>query len=63
MAVKETASLPPLSVQFEAAEDHGSSPAENPTLGDVIAARFDRRDLIKGLLGCAAIAATFPPWR
>lgn len=61
MATKETALPLPLSVQFECAEDEGSSPGENPTLGDVIAARFDRRDLIKGLLGCAAIAATVSP--
>ncbi|MCZ8374539.1 MAG: PhoX family phosphatase [Beijerinckiaceae bacterium] len=51
----------PLSVQFEEAEDQGSNDSPNPTLGDVIAARFDRRDLMKGLLGCAAIAATVSP--
>jgi secreted PhoX family phosphatase len=31
------------------------------TIGDVIAARFDRRDLLKGALGVAAIAATVGP--
>ncbi|MCZ8187741.1 MAG: PhoX family phosphatase [Beijerinckiaceae bacterium] len=51
----------PLSVQFEAAEDHGSNASANPTLGDIIAARYDRRDLMKGLLGCVAIAATISP--
>lgn len=51
----------PLSVQYETSEDHGSNLSSNPTLGDVIAARFNRRDLIKGLLGCSAIAATVSP--
>jgi secreted PhoX family phosphatase len=51
----------PLSVQYEESEDVGSNTSANTTLGDVIAARFDRRDLIKGLLGCAAIAATVSP--
>jgi secreted PhoX family phosphatase len=51
----------PLSVQFEESEDLGSNTSTNPTLGDVIAARFDRRDLLKGLLGCSAIAATVSP--
>ena len=51
----------PLSVQFEESEDLGSNTSTNPTLGDVIAARFDRRDLLKGLLGCTAIAATVSP--
>ncbi|MCZ8261629.1 MAG: PhoX family phosphatase [Beijerinckiaceae bacterium] len=54
-------SRPPLSVQFEESEDEGSNSSPNPTLGDVIAARYDRRDLMKGLLGCAAIAATVSP--
>ncbi len=54
-------SRPPLSVQFEESEDQGSNSSLNPTLGDVIAARYDRRDLMKGLLGCAAIAATVSP--
>ncbi|CAN1557597.1 PhoX Predicted phosphatase [Rhabdaerophilaceae bacterium] len=51
----------PLSVQAEESEDRGSNVSSNPTLGDVIATRYDRRDLIKGLLGCAAIAATVSP--
>src|SRR5690606_38438280 len=31
------------------------------TLGDVIAARYGRRDILKGALGIAAIAATVSP--
>jgi secreted PhoX family phosphatase len=51
----------PISVQYEESEDIGSNPSANSTLGDVIAARFDRRDLMKGLLGCAVIGATVSP--
>lgn len=46
---------------FEQSEDIGRSPSDSPTLGDVIAARFHRRDLLKGALGVAAIAATVGP--
>ncbi len=45
----------------EAAEDVGSNPSLNPTFGDVVAARFDRRDLLRGLLGVGAIAALVTP--
>ncbi len=41
----------------------GLNTAPNPTIGDVIAARFNRRDLLKGALGVAAIAATVEPAR
>ncbi|MCA1999939.1 MAG: PhoX family phosphatase [Hyphomicrobiales bacterium] len=51
----------PISVQFEEAEDLGSNASANPTLGDVIAERMGRRDLLKGLLGCAVIGATVSP--
>ena len=46
--------------RFESAEDTPSNPqlAHVPTIGDVIAARFDRRDVLKGALGVTAIAAT-----
>ncbi len=49
--------------QFEESEDTGRNLADNPTLGDIIAvaARFSRRDLMKGLLGVSAIAATVSP--
>jgi secreted PhoX family phosphatase len=46
---------------FEVSEDEGRSPVDATTLGDVIAARFNRRDLMKGLLGAGAIAATVSP--
>jgi len=51
----------PISQQYEEAENNGSNPSANPTLGDVIAARLSRRDLMKGLLGVSAIAATVSP--
>jgi secreted PhoX family phosphatase len=46
---------------FEASEDIGRNLSDNPTIGDVIAARYHRRDLLKGALGVAAIAATVSP--
>ena len=46
---------------FEESENTGRNPTDNPTIGDVIAARFHRRDLLKGALGAAAIAATVSP--
>ncbi|MCJ2033354.1 PhoX family protein [Methylobacterium sp. J-068] len=45
----------------EDAEDAGSNASANPTFGDVVAARFDRRDLLRGLLGVGAIAAVVTP--
>ncbi len=41
-------------------EDIGTSPGDNPTMGDVIAERLSRRDLAKGLLAVSAIAAAGP---
>ena len=46
---------------IEESDNVGRNPSGNPTIGDVIAARFDRRDLVKGILGVAAIAATVSP--
>ena len=45
----------------EAAEDAGSNPSPNPTLGDVVAARFHRRDLLRGALAVGAIGAVVAP--
>src|SRR5215218_2862988 len=36
-------------------------PKHNPTLGDVIAQRVARRELLKGMLATTAIAALAPP--
>jgi secreted PhoX family phosphatase len=46
---------------FEESENTGRNPAPNRTIGDVIDARFSRRDVIKGVLGVAAITATVSP--
>lgn len=46
---------------YEESEDIGRNPTDNATIGDVIAARLGRRDLLKGALGIAAIAATVSP--
>ncbi len=45
----------------EKSENTGRNPGDNPTIGDVIAARYRRRDILKGALGVAAIAATVSP--
>jgi hypothetical protein len=51
----------PLSLQAEEAENVGSNPTANVTLGDVIAERLSRRDLMRGLLAVSAITATVSP--
>lgn len=56
-----TADIRNMSQRAEEAEDRGTSPAEGITFGDVVAARFGRRDLMKGLLGVGAITATLGP--
>ena len=39
---------------YEESENAGSNASANPTIGDVIAARYRRRDILKGALGVAA---------
>ncbi|MEZ5785966.1 MAG: PhoX family phosphatase [Xanthobacteraceae bacterium] len=46
---------------FEASDDVGRSPSDGQTIGDVIAVRFHRRDLLRGALGTVAIAALAHP--
>jgi secreted PhoX family phosphatase len=46
---------------YEASEDVGRNPTDNPTIGDIIAGRFDRRELMKGLLGVVAITTAVGP--
>jgi hypothetical protein len=52
---------PGVTTEFEAAEDIPSSPALGPTMGDLIARRFSRRDLTRGALATAAVAAVALP--
>ena len=44
---------------FEAFDDIPTNPSRTDTIGDVIAARYGRRDLLKGLLGVSAAAALY----
>jgi secreted PhoX family phosphatase len=44
-------------------DDGSTMEVVGPTLGDVVAQRFGRRDLMKGLLATAAMAAILPPFR
>jgi secreted PhoX family phosphatase len=58
---KHVRPFPTSSLAFEASEDAGRNVSDNPTLGDVIARRYSRRDLLKGSLAVAAIGATVSP--
>ncbi len=43
---------------YELSEDAGRNATHNPTMGEIIEARFNRRSLLKGVLGVAAINTT-----
>ncbi|MDQ4134686.1 MAG: PhoX family phosphatase [Pseudomonadota bacterium] len=44
--------------ELEDSGDIGCNPTQNATMGEIIAARFSRRDLLRGSLAVAAISAT-----
>jgi uncharacterized protein len=46
---------------YEDAENSGSNPSANPGMGEIIARRFSRRDLMRGALAVTAISATVSP--
>jgi uncharacterized protein len=46
---------------LEENEGPGHNPTDNPTMGELIAARFSRRGFLKGSLAVSAIAATVSP--
>ena len=46
---------------FDQGEDTPSNPTSGPTLGDVIEARYSRRDVMRGTLATVAIATTVSP--
>jgi hypothetical protein len=46
---------------YEESENQGTNSSANATLGEVIATRYGRRDILKGALGVTAIAATVSP--
>lgn len=47
----------PISVQAEEAEDRGANPSMNASLGDVIAQRLSRRDVMRGALAVSVTGA------
>lgn len=47
--------------KLEEADGPGLNPTANPTMGEVIAARFSRRGFMKGSMALSAIAATVSP--
>jgi len=51
----------PRSAGFELSEDTGANTSQNDTIGDIIAERLSRRDLMRGALAATAIAATVSP--
>ena len=40
---------------YELSENHGRNSSENPTMGEIIATSFNRRDLLTGALAVTAI--------
>jgi hypothetical protein len=49
------------SQQFEEAENAGANESANPTMGEIIAERMSRRDLVRGVLAASAITAVAAP--
>src|SRR6266508_895431 len=45
---------------YERSQDLGINPSTTPTLGDVIARRFGRREVLRGTLATAVLAAMGP---
>ena len=58
--MNERSSLP-LSVQYEESENAGTNASRNPTMGDIIAERYSRRDLMRGVLAVSAISTVVTP--
>jgi uncharacterized protein len=49
------------SQHYELSEDAGTNASQNPTMGEIIAERMSRRDLVKGILAVSAITAVAAP--
>ncbi|WP_427024497.1 PhoX family protein [Aureimonas ureilytica] len=47
--------------RLEDADGEGLNPTNNRTMGEIVAARFSRRDILRGALASTAIAATLGP--
>jgi secreted PhoX family phosphatase len=52
---------PTRSQAYEESENTGTNTSANATMGEVIATRFNRRDILRGSLAVTAIAATVSP--
>lgn len=50
-----------LTSQLEAADGTPRNPTDNPTMGEIISARFSRRGILRGALAVSAISATVSP--
>lgn len=53
--------FPTRAAAMEAIDDEPLSPHDGETIGDVIAKRYNRRDIMKGVLGVTAATALFGP--
>jgi hypothetical protein len=49
------------SQRYERSEDAGTNTSANPTMGDMIAARLSRRDIMRGALAVTAMSAVLSP--
>ncbi len=49
------------SQQYELSEDSGTNPTGNPTMGEIIATRLSRRDIMRGALAVTAANAAIVP--
>ena len=47
----------PISVAYEESENAGTNLSANPTMGEIVAELFSRRDMLRGTLAVAAIGA------
>jgi secreted PhoX family phosphatase len=61
MSARDDEQEMPVSQQFEASEDCSDNASPNPTMGDLIAARWSRRDIMRGALAATAIATLASP--
>ncbi|MGQ9368514.1 PhoX family protein [Azospirillum sp. A39] len=61
MDIRDTVRKGTKYLTFEATEDNGTNATGNPTLGDVINARFGRRDVVRGMLAATAASALLGP--
>ena len=57
----EARKFPNRAAAMEASDDAPLSPPDGKTIGDVIAQRYNRRDIVKGAFGVAAATALLGP--